>query len=276
MIQALLFLLISSPLLFACDGDESEETTPPAAADAGAPSADPDASPADVPDATPEPIETVTGTYRFDDYLSMAPLAGTQVTLVGAEGEPFEADADGRLELELPARSPFELKVTAEGYYSYNLFGETCGPDCTRFPEGAYRLGQPLVSLDAGDLLAEYVGIEQNDESGFVIAVTFCRAPDESFVPCPGVAIELDSDAEVVIYEDDSDSVGIIPGNNVTVSGGIIFGNAAAGPSVVRITPPAELNNCSVYPSDAPSTSAEITIYPREVSVIDFVCDRVP
>ena len=275
MIRVLLFMCISSLLLFACEGDENVDPPSSSAADASPASAD-QGAPAAMPDATPEPVETVTGTYIFDDYLSMAPLPGVEVTLVGAEDEPLESDADGGIELEIPASSAFEIKVVADGYYPYNLFGETCGLDCTRFPEGAYRVRQPLVSLDAGALLADYVGIEQNDESGFVIAVTFCRDPDAGLTICPGVTIDLASDAEVVVYEDSSDSVGIIPGNNVTVDGGVIFGNAAIGPSVVQITPPEELTNCSVYPNETPSTSAEIVIYPRQVSVVDFVCDWVP
>ena len=282
--KRILILSISAfSLFFGCSSEESDDAPSMSGADANVMSgadagAGGEADAGVEVDAEVPAAPTFTAAYKFTDYISRGPLEGAILSNTEG-GESAESDAEGKASIELPENSLFELNVNIEGYYQYNIFGRSCDEECRWLEAGDYqsKIQQPLVSFDAGDLLADFVGIEQSDDRGFVIANVFCQQ-EERIGICSGVTIELDSEAEVTLCEDSNDpnGVGLVPGSNVTVDGGIVFANVVTGPGKVKITVPEGVEGCSIHPGDEEGTEIDIEVYGRQVSIVDFICRQSP
>ena len=89
----------------------------------------------------------------------------------------------------------------------------------------------------------------------------------------PDVKVSIDVASELALVEDSANPPGLFPGDT-TITGGVIFLNAASGAATVQVEPPEGYTHCSIAPSHVMGNEADITVYPLSISVVDFFCDR--
>ena len=227
----------------------------------------------EMPAGEPYTGETVTGTFIITDYLLGSGIADSTLT---ANGLSAQTDEEGIAELEVPESSVVELKINAESYYPYNIFLHTCAEGCTKYEsDGSFRYRQPLVSLAGGMILGDLFNLEINEnDTGIVISAVFLET-EEGLSILSGAKVELDTPPAVTVVEDSNDALGLLEGTEIA-TGGLIFVNVETGTRTLTLTVPEGYGDCSVNPGDAPMTEATVTVYPREISVLDFICKPIP
>jgi hypothetical protein len=217
--------------------------------------------------------ETVTGTFIITDYLLGTGIADSTLT---ANGQSAQTDADGIADLEVPESYVVDLKIAAEDYYPYTIFLHTCAEGCTKYEsDGSFRYRQPLVSLAGGMILGDLFDLEINEnDTGIVISTVFLET-EEGLSILSGAKVELDTPPAITVVEDRNDALGLLQGTEIA-TGGLIFVNVETGTRTLTLTVPEGFGECSVNPGDIPMTEATITVYPREISVLDFICKPTP
>ena len=217
--------------------------------------------------------ETVTGTFIITDYLLGSGIDDATLT---ANGLSVQTDAEGSADLEVPESYDVELKIVAEDYYPYNIFLHTCAEGCTKYEsDGSFSYRQPLVSLAGGMILGDLFDLEINEnDTGIVISAVFLET-EEGLSILSGAKVELDTPPAVTVVEDRNDALGLLQGTEIA-TGGLIFVNVETGTRTLTLTVPEGYGDCSVNPGDVPMTEATVTVYPREISVLDFICKSTP
>ena len=229
-----------------------------------------------------EANDTITATYESFDYLLWANGVESPVTGLTAKYEDqmvTDEEKPGTINVELPPNELFEIELTKDMYYPYHLFGRSCDGTCGETGDNTFYVKQPLVSIEAGNLLAGSLGVELGlNETGTVIAAAYQKtfADDGSTYTIsvlPDVKISLDVASSVTLTEDSSNATGLTAGDT-TVSGGVVFVNAESGAVTVKVEPPEGFTSCSIAPGNGAENEAAITVYPLAVSIVDFFCDR--
>ena len=215
----------------------------------------------------------ITGSFIITDYLLGTGIADSTLS---ANGLSAQTDEDGLTDLELRGSSVVELKVDAEDYYPYSIFLHTCAEGCTKYESnGDFRYKQPLVSLAGGEILGDLYDLEINEnDTGIVISTVFLET-EEGLSILSGAKVELDTPPAVTVVEDSNDALGLVLGTEIA-TGGLIFVNVETGTRTLTLTVPEGFGDCSVNPGDTPATEATLTVYPREISVLDFICKPTP
>ena len=176
-------------------------------------------------------------------------------------GETVKSDESGVAKIKLPRNQPFLAEIFSPNYHKIYYFGHTCDEGCEKIdgtdnPEtlGDFASDEPLIAPDLSALVASSFGTQIDEEKGHIFVSVFKDSDKpgtifdgaEQLAVLEGATIEIDSESELMLTQDDS-PVGVSIGSEIQ-TGVLILLNADVGTSTIKIIPPPEYTRCNIFP----------------------------